>query len=317
MKIGFLSISIIAVIATLGSCGNMGSIQQTPENSLAPEQWDVSVRTTDLEGEEPHYEAIIRDTDGKTIQVLEGNTNAYRPMELLKPFGNVRQADVNFDGYTDIMICLGIQPLCGYVTHYDAWLYNPQTGKFDYHEYFGNICNPEVDTVNKYVTNNYMLDSVTKHCIAYTIQKNGTLKELKRWQQKGIHPNYLHNLPLIIDPDKEDDYLDEKKDTANVYDVVEQMPNFPGGYHMMQDFIEKNLHYPKECAEKGIHGRVIIAVVVERSGKLTNIRVVKSIDPALDKEALRIVNLMPKWIPGRQSDKTVRVKYIIPITFQL
>ncbi len=294
MKIVFISISIIAVIATLGSCGNMGSIQQTPENSFAPEQWDVRVRTTDLEGEEPRYEAIIRDANGKTIQVLEGNTNAYRPMELLKPFGNVRQADVDFDGYTDIMICLGIQPLGDYVTHYDAWLYNPQTGKFDYHEYFGDICNPEVDTVNKYVTNNYMLDSVTKHCIAYTIQKNGTLKELKRWQQKGIH-----------------------QVTVNVYDVVEQMPNFPGGYQKMHEFIEKNLHYPKECAENGIQGRVIIDFVVERSGKLTNIRVVKSVNPALDKEALRIVKLMPKWIPGKQCDKKVRVKCIIPIPFRL
>ena len=85
----------------------------------------------------------------------------------------------------------------------------------------------------------------------------------------------------------------------------------------MQDFIKKNLQYPKECVEKRLQGRVIIAVVVERNGTLTNIRVVKSVNPALDKEALRIVNLMPKWIPGRQCDKTVRVKYIIPITFQL
>ena len=99
--------------------------------------------------------------------------------------------------------------------------------------------------------------------------------------------------------------------------MVEQMPNFPGGYQKMHEFIEKNLHYPKECAENGIQGRVIIDFVVERSGKLTNIRVVKSVNPALDKEAMRIVNLMPKWIPGRQSYKTVRVKYIIPITFQL
>ena len=133
----------------------------------------------------------------------------------------------------------------------------------------------------------------------------------------SIRPEDLHHLPLIIDPDKEDDYLNEKKDTVNVYDVVEQMPNFPGGYQKMHEFIEKNLHYPKECAEKGVHGRVIIAVVVERSGKLTNIRVVKSVNPALDKEALRIVNLMPKWIPGRQSYKEVRVKYIIPITFRI
>ena len=85
----------------------------------------------------------------------------------------------------------------------------------------------------------------------------------------------------------------------------------------MQDFIKKNLQYPKECVEIGLQGRVIIAFVVERNGTLTNIKVAKSVNPALEKEALRIVNLMPKWIPGRQSDKTVRVKYIIPITFQL
>ena len=133
----------------------------------------------------------------------------------------------------------------------------------------------------------------------------------------SIRPEDLHHLPLIIDPDKEDDYLNEKKDTVNVYDVVEQMPNFPGGYQKMHEFIEKNLHYPKECAENGIQGRVIIDFVVERSGKLTNIRVVKSVNPALDKEALRIVKLMPKWIPGKQCDKKVRVKCIIPIPFQL
>jgi TonB family protein len=126
-----------------------------------------------------------------------------------------------------------------------------------------------------------------------------------------------HHLPLIIDPDKEDDYLAGEVDTTRVYDVVEQMPCFPGGNQKMQDFIKKNLQYPKECVEKRLQGRVIIAVVVERNGTLTNIRVVKSVNPALDKEALRIVNLMPKWIPGRQCDKTVRVKYIIPITFQL
>jgi TonB family protein len=121
----------------------------------------------------------------------------------------------------------------------------------------------------------------------------------------SIRPDDLHHLPLIIDPDKK------------VYDVVERMPCFPGGDQKMQDFIEKNLHYPKECAEKGLQGRVIVDFVVERNGTLTDIRVVKSVNPALDKEALRIVKLMPKWIPGRQSYKEVRVKYIIPITFQL
>ena len=125
------------------------------------------------------------------------------------------------------------------------------------------------------------------------------------------------NVPLIIDPDKVDEYLAERKDTINVYDVVEQMPQFPGGFQKMNEFIEENMQYPKKCAEKGVYGRVVITFVVERSGKLSNIRVAKSVHPALDKEALRIVKLMPKWIPGRQNGITVRVKYIIPVTFRL
>ena len=125
------------------------------------------------------------------------------------------------------------------------------------------------------------------------------------------------NVPLIIDPDKEAEYLAERKDTINAYDVVEQMPCFPGGQGKLVEFIEENMQYPKKCAEKGIYGRVIVAFVVERDGQLSNIRVVKSVHPALDKEALRIVNLMPRWIPGKQNGVAVRVKYLIPIRFSV
>lgn len=149
-------------------------------------------------------------------------------------------------------------------------------------------------------------------------------------QQEQVKPNPVkegpHNpvirgynravVPLIIDPDKVDDYLAERRDTINAYDVVEQMPSFPGGDQKLHEFIKKNLRYPKECADSGIQGRVIIAFIVERNGKLSNIRVVKSVNPALDKEALRIVNLMPNWIPGKQNGRTVRVKFLIPITFR-
>ena len=149
------------------------------------EEWDVSVRTTDLEEQEPRYEAIFRDANGNTIQVAEGHTVDY-PQDMLKPFGNVWQADVNFDGHTDIMICLGTMPASDQViTYYDAWLYNPQTGKFNYHEGFRDIANPEVDTLNTYVTSHYLLrDGETKQYTALTIQNDGTQKKLKEWQGK-------------------------------------------------------------------------------------------------------------------------------------
>ena len=125
------------------------------------------------------------------------------------------------------------------------------------------------------------------------------------------------NVPLIIDPDKVDQYLAERKDTINVYDCVEQMPSFPGGTQKLKEFIEENLRYPKELEESCVQGRVIVRFIVERNGKLSNVKVVKSVDPVLDKEALRIVKLMPRWIPGRQNGITVRVKFYIPIIFRL
>ena len=125
------------------------------------------------------------------------------------------------------------------------------------------------------------------------------------------------NVPLIIDPDKVDQYLAERKDTINVYDCVEQMPSFPGGTQKLKEFIEENLRYPKELEETCVQGRVIVRFVVERNGKLSNVKVVKSVHPVLDKEALRIVKLMPRWIPGRQNGITVRVKFYIPIIFRL
>ena len=125
------------------------------------------------------------------------------------------------------------------------------------------------------------------------------------------------NVPLIIDPDKVDQYLAERKDTINVYDCVEQMPSFPGGTQKLKEFIEENLRYPKELEESCVQGRVIVRFIVERNGKLSNVKVVKSVDPVLDKEAIRIVKLMPRWIPGRQNGITVRVKCYIPIIFRL
>ena len=125
------------------------------------------------------------------------------------------------------------------------------------------------------------------------------------------------NVPLIIDPDKVDQYLAERKDTINVYDCVEQMPSFPGGTQKLKEFIEENLRYPKELEESCVQGRVIVRFIVERNGKLSNVKVVKSVHPALDKEAIRIVKLMPRWIPGRQNGITVRVKCYIPIIFRL
>ena len=195
MRKVLLSIAIVAA-AAMASCagkasrgdGNASAALADSAVMAAPSEgapltgeWDVSVNIYD----QVMYEAIIRDAKGNDIMLIGGNTVDY-PEEMLKPFGDVWQADVNFDGHTDIMICLGIKPVNGQtVTWYEAWLYNPQTGKFYSHSDFRQINNPEVDTVNKYITGHYLLrDGKTKQYTAYAIQENGSLKKLKEWQRK-------------------------------------------------------------------------------------------------------------------------------------
>lgn len=102
----------------------------------------------------------------------------------------------------------------------------------------------------------------------------------------------------------------------HVYDVVENMPSYPGGISQMRAFIQNNLRYPEDAIKDGIQGRVILSFIVEKDGSLTDIKVVRSVSPSLDKEAIRIVKSMPKWIPGKQNGRSVRVKYIIPINFK-
>ena len=102
-----------------------------------------------------------------------------------------------------------------------------------------------------------------------------------------------------------------------IYDVVEEMPQFPGGPSAMFEYLSKSIHYPKEAEEKGILGRVIVTFVVEPDGSISNVKVSKSVDPLLNKEAVRVVESMPHWIPGKQNGNAVRVKYTTPVTFKL
>jgi TonB family protein len=97
--------------------------------------------------------------------------------------------------------------------------------------------------------------------------------------------------------------------------VVEEMPQFPDGD--VSAYIEKNICYPDSCYKKGIQGRVICQFVVEKDGRLTNIQVVRGVHPDLDKEAVRVISSMPKWIPGKQRNQTTRVKYTLPVNFNI
>ena len=101
----------------------------------------------------------------------------------------------------------------------------------------------------------------------------------------------------------------------NVYDVVEQMPEFPGGMPAMIEFLQTNLNYPKDAKKQKVGGRVLVMFVVETDGSMSNVRVAKKVFPSLDAEALRVVKAMPKWNPGKEKGKPVRVNFSLPIVF--
>ena len=107
------------------------------------------------------------------------------------------------------------------------------------------------------------------------------------------------------------------EEESKVFDVVEQMPSFPGGNGALLEYLATHVKYPVVAQENGVQGRVIVSFVVERDGSITDVRVVRSVDPSLDREAARVVSSMPRWTPGKQNGSAVRVKYNVPVMFKL
>ena len=101
------------------------------------------------------------------------------------------------------------------------------------------------------------------------------------------------------------------------FDVVEQMPEFPGGQEALMQFLRQEVKYPKEAEEKGLQGRVVVRYIIEKDGSISEVEIAKSVNEYLDAEAIRVVNAMPKWKPGKQKGENVRVKYTLPISFRL
>ncbi len=112
--------------------------------------------------------------------------------------------------------------------------------------------------------------------------------------------------------------VEEEEEEEVVFVVVEDMPEFPGGQQALFKYLSENVKYPVIAQENGIQGRVICQFVVNKDGNIVDVEVVRSGgDPSLDKEALRVVKSMPKWKPGKQRGKAVRVKYTVPVNFRL
>ncbi len=102
-----------------------------------------------------------------------------------------------------------------------------------------------------------------------------------------------------------------------IFDVVEQMPQYPGGQEAMMRYLSQHIRYPEQAYTEGIEGRVIAQMVIDTDGNATDITIVRSVHPDLDREAVRVLSDMPQWIPGRQRNQVVKVRYTVPIRFKL
>lgn len=109
----------------------------------------------------------------------------------------------------------------------------------------------------------------------------------------------------------------QQEDSTKVFDIVEQMPEFPGGAAALMQWLSNNVKYPAIAEENGIQGRVLCQFTVEKDGSINDVLVMRSVDPSLDKEAIRVLKQMPKWVPGKQKGEPVRVKYTVPVQFRL
>ena len=164
----------------------------------------------------------------------------------------------------------------------------------------------EIDNVSV-IKNEDVLKEYAKHFNADT--SNGILfintKEYVKNGKKAIASFTVQN----DEPKKNTD--------REVFDVVEQMPEYPGGLVELMKYISMNVHYPEAAMKTGTQGRVVVQFIIEEDGTVSDARVVQRVSDELDAEALRVVSAMPKWTPGRQKGQPVRVKYTMPVTFRL
>ena len=109
----------------------------------------------------------------------------------------------------------------------------------------------------------------------------------------------------------------QTKKNDMLFSVVEVMPQYPGGQIAMMKYIMENMKYPEQAMKEGIQGQVTVRFIVEKDGSISNVRPIHSVHTLLDKEAVRVVKSMPKWSPGKQNGKPVRVQLIVPIMFKL
>ncbi len=148
------------------------------------------------------------------------------------------------------------------------------------------------------------------------------VSELPKWKpgkEKGKAVKVKFTVPINFALNEEDNRHMQKEDGTDtqVFRIVEDMPEFPGGKQALMKFIAQNVNYPEVAQKDSIQGKVFVSFVVEKNGNVSNTRIARGVHPSLDKEALRVISEMPQWKPGKQRGKAVNVEFTLPIKFAL
>lgn len=133
--------------------------------------------------------------------------------------------------------------------------------------------------------------------------------------KKSFFLSFCLVILAIVSGSSQDTQL--KEDESVDFYVIEQKPEFPGGETELLKYVANNTTYPNEAKNKGIQGKVFVRFIIDKEGYVTNVTVVKSVDPLLDNEAVRVIEALPKWTPGKQRGDFVKVSFVIPINFTL
>jgi protein TonB len=147
------------------------------------------------------------------------------------------------------------------------------------------------------------------------VEETPTIEELK---QVDVAPETTEGTgEIIFDEPVQEATAEPEEDPNKVYMVVEQQPEFPGGLAAMMKFLQTNIKYPSQARRMGTEGSVFVEFVVDQAGNINNPRVIKGIGSGCDEEAVRVIQKMPPWKPGKQNGKAVKVRFVLPVKFVL
>lgn len=292
----FIKISSIGILAVMGI---LSVVKQGDDKENKMEEAAQETIVTQSSSDENTVAQLFKQPENEINRRSEVQTVGQN--NSLGQFESVENKSVVIDG-TQLRLRLGPSTSAETFKWSDGTNRHPNVGdKFRYLDESGDFYKIDYNGCELWVSKQYThieMESRTN----YSSQEDGFDNELRK-------PQIVENSPdsVIVEEDVEQE----------IFQIVEEMPTFPGGEAKLMEYIGQNIQYPQSAIETGVQGRVFVGFVVETDGSISNVKTLRGIGGGCDEEAERVVKSMPKWKPGRHHDENVRVSYMIPVNFKL